>query len=140
MVFEYFIRVSISRYITNLNYKKITQIPVHSKVTKTRIPTLKCRYAPFLANAHGYLHMMILILVGALTSASIYGTSKLSVESNFRKFVPSSSYVWNHFRAYDKYVVFEREAREFQSCHSLQHLFHCQIFSNINALVSLISS
>ena len=35
------------------------------------------------------------------------------------------------------YVVFEREAREFQSFHSLQQSLRCQKYSNTDSLLSL---
>ena len=37
------------------------------------------------------------------------------------------------------YVVFEREARELQSCHSLQHSLRCQKYSNINLRVTYLT-
>jgi len=60
-------------------------------------------YAPTMANASVSVHMILLLVIGALTSASIYGTTELNVESNFRKFVPESSYVQQYFKKYDKY-------------------------------------
>ena len=59
-----YIRVSISLYITNLNYEKSLK---YQRLNVTRkLRKLECnaqiQVPPFLANAHGYLHMMILIL------------------------------------------------------------------------------